>query len=203
MIGDGLLIVISGPSGTGKGTICKELLKRNAKSLELSVSVTTRKPRVGEIDGVNYFFKNEDEFCEMIKRNDFIEYAKVYDRYYGTPKKYVLDKIKKGISIILEIDTQGAQKIRETFKDCIFVFVMPPSLKELKNRIFGRGTESEQDIQKRLNCAKEEINISNIYDYILVNNSVSEAVDVLLSIIEAEKHKAKRFNFELIDFREE
>jgi guanylate kinase len=146
----GLLIVISGPSGAGKGTICRELLRSSNGNLELSVSATTRKPRESETEGVNYFFKDKAEFVKMAEAGEFIEYAKVHDNYYGTPKKYVVDKLEEGKSVILEIDVQGGMKVKHVFPEAVFVFIMPPSFEELKTRIAGRGTDTEQDIGKRM-----------------------------------------------------
>ena len=140
---DGILIVISGPSGVGKGTICKELFKKDLVNIELSISATTRKPRKGEIDSINYYYKEEHEFDEMIKRGEFLEYAKVYGSYYGTPKDYVFKNLKEGISIILEIDTQGAMQIKKNFKEAVFIFIMPPSYNELKSRIIGRAQKRQ------------------------------------------------------------
>lgn len=203
MLVKGVLIVISGPSGTGKGTICKELMSRKLPNLELSVSVTTRKPRDGEIEGINYFFKDKAEFNNMIINDDFIEYAKVYDNYYGTPKKYVFDKINEGNDIILEIDTQGALNIKKKFNECILVFVMPPSLQELRKRITGRGTDTEADINKRLKCAHDEMLLSDNYDYIIVNDDIISAADKVQSIISAEKCRACRFDISNLNNEEE
>lgn len=199
----GLLIVISGPSGTGKGTICKELLSRNIPDLELSISVTTRKPRTGELDGLNYFFKDKAKFIEMIENNEFIEYARVYDNYYGTPKQYVFDRLNEGKDVILEIDTQGAVHVKNIFDEGILIFIVPPSFAELKNRILNRGTETEEDIKKRLKCANEELKLSSYYDYLIVNDNIIKAADKVESILQAEKCKIKRINIDYLNFEEE
>lgn len=203
MCDEGLLIVISGPSGVGKGTICKELIRENINNIELSVSATTRKPRNGESEGISYYFKGKDEFEEMIKDGQFLEYAKVYDNYYGTPKAQVINKLKEGKDIILEIDTQGAMQVKRNFKEGIFIFIMPPSYQELKKRIINRGTESEDDIKKRLKCAFLEIERVNNYDYIVVNDVIDKAVSKIDCIIHAEKCRLCRYNIDFSEFKEE
>lgn len=200
---NGLLIVISGPSAVGKGTICKELIKKNIGNLEISVSATTRKPRKGEIDGVNYYFKEKEDFERMIEYGEFLEYAKVYDNYYGTPKKNVRDRIEQGKDVILEIDIQGAEQVRQNCKDGIFIFVMPPSFEELKNRIMKRGTESQKDIDKRMKNAFEEVQQSKYYHYIVVNDNLDSAVENIYSIIKAEKCRLSRYHIDFSEFKEE
>jgi len=199
----GLLIVISGPSGAGKGTICKELLCSCSNNLELSVSATTRKPRNGEVEGVNYFFKDKDEFVRMIENGEFIEYAKVHDNYYGTPKKYVMDKLEEGKNVILEIDVQGGLKVKQIFPEAVFVFIMPPSFEELKKRIEGRGTETEQDICKRMKNAYGEVSYANNYDYVVVNDELRDAAAKINCILTAEKYRVKRCNTDFENFKEE
>lgn len=187
----GLLLVISGPSGAGKGTICKNLIDTNPQ-IKVSVSATTRKPRAGEIDGVNYFFLPKDQFEAMIARDEFLEYAKVYDNYYGTPRNYVLENLQKGNDVLLEIDIEGALQIKEKFPEGIFVFILPPSLEELKNRIVGRGTESKEDIEKRFGAAMEEIRKFIKYDYAVINDDLTRAKEDIESIIRSERCKVKR-----------
>jgi guanylate kinase len=187
----GLLIVISGPSGAGKGTICKELLKQQ-KNLEISVSATTRDPRNGEKEGINYYFINKENFLDMIGNNEFLEYAKVYDNYYGTPKKQVLEKMEQGIDVILEIDIQGASQVRANYPEGIYIFVVPPSLKELKKRITDRGTENPEQMNKRMNCAYEEIRNATKYSYIVINDTVPVAAKQVSAIITAEKCRSER-----------
>lgn len=199
----GLLIVISGPSAVGKGTICKELIKRGIDNLELSVSATTRRPRQGEIDGINYYFKEKEVFEKMIESEDFLEFARVYDNYYGTPKKNVMDKISNGKDVILEIDIQGAKQVKRNYEDGIFIFIMPPSFKELKNRIVKRGTETQKDMDKRMTCAFEEVQQAKYYDYIVVNDNLNSAVEKIYCIIKAEKCRLSRYHIDLSEFKEE
>ncbi|HBM81749.1 MAG: guanylate kinase [Clostridiales bacterium] len=192
MIERGLLIVISGPSGAGKGTLCKALLEKN-KGLSLSISMTTRTPRKGEIDGVNYFFRDRQTFEKMINNNEFLEYARVYDNYYGTPRKYVEDIISKGKDVILEIDIQGALKVKEIYDKGVFIFILPPSMEELRNRIKKRGSETEESFLKRFKAAYMEINYISKYNYVVVNDTIENSVKKLESIIIAEKCRIDRY----------
>nr|WP_218623546.1 guanylate kinase [Thermoanaerobacter sp. CM-CNRG TB177] len=187
----GLLIVLSGPSGAGKGTICKALMEKE-KDLKLSISATTRQPRSGEIEGKNYFFKSEEEFEKMIENDSFLEWAKVYGHYYGTPKDFVLKNLDEGNDVVLEIDIQGALKIKEKFPEGVFIFILPPSMEELKNRIKKRGTETEEEIIKRFKSAYEELNYVSRYNYVVINDSVEEAVEKINAIIIAEKCRVDR-----------
>jgi len=187
----GLLIVVSGPSGAGKGTICKELLTNNSQ-IKVSISSTTRLPRTGEEDGVNYFFIDKNKFESMISNDEFLEYASVYDNYYGTPKEYVMNNLENGNDVLLEIDIVGALQIKERFEDAVFIFILPPSLEELKNRIIGRGTESPSDIEKRYGSAISEIKQVIKYDYAVINDDVAKAVQDIESIMSAEKCRVLR-----------
>ncbi len=162
-------MVVSGPSGAGKGTICKELLSRRGDDITVSISATTRSPRDGEVEGVNYFFLKKDKFKEMIEEGEFLEHAQVYDNFYGTPKKFVMDELLEGRNVLLEIDIQGAMQVREKYPEGVFVFVLPPSMKELKNRIIGRGSETAETLEKdfrvhflRLTISKSMIIISSM-----------------------------------------
>ena len=199
----GLLLVVSGPTGAGKGTICKSILEKN-DHIKLSISATTRKPRTGEVHGVNYFFIEKEEFKTMIEQGEFLEYAQIYDNFYGTPKAAIMETLEKGQDVILEIEMQGARQVKEVYPEGIFVFVLPPSLKELKNRIVGRGTETAEEIEKRFSCAFEEIKQIDDYDYFIVNQDVEKSVKELESIISSEKNKVTRYKNNIIDkFKEE
>ncbi|MCK9443513.1 MAG: guanylate kinase [Tissierellaceae bacterium] len=187
----GFLLIISGPAGTGKGTVCKELLKRNTNII-FSVSATTRGPRVGEIDGENYFFIDKEKFETMIGNDEFLEYAYVHTNYYGTPKKFVMEEINKGEIVLLEIDVQGAMQIKKNYSEAVFIFLLPPTMEELKNRIIKRGTESEEDINRRFENAFKELDFVGNYDYFVVNDIVEDAVSDIESIIKAEKLRVKR-----------
>ena len=199
----GLLLVVSGPSGAGKGTICKALLNKNDQ-IKLSVSATTRKPRNGEVHGVNYFFIEKEEFAKMIENGEFLEYAQIYDNFYGTPKAAIIECLEKGQDVILEIEMQGARQIKEVYPEGVFIFVLPPSLEELKSRIVGRGTETQEEIEKRFSCAFEEINQIVNYDYFIVNEDIEKSVSDVESIICAEKNKVTRYKNNIIDkFKEE
>ncbi len=181
----GLLVVVSGPSGTGKGTVCAELLKET-KNLSYSISATTRQPRVGEVDGENYYFLTKESFEEKIRENAFLEYANVYGNYYGTPLGQLDERRESGEDILLEIDTQGALNVMNRCPDGVFIFLIPPSLHELECRIRGRGTESKDSLEKRLSSAEEEIRIGKKYQYVVVNDTVSKAVRQIQAILLAE-----------------
>lgn len=195
----GFLLVISGPSGVGKGTVLHDLMNTQ-KNLVYSVSVTTRKNRPGEIEGVSYFFKSHEEFEKMIEEDKFLEYAKVHDNYYGTPKDFVEEKINEGKIVILEIDVQGALNVKKNIDNGVYIFLAPPSLSELKNRIVNRGTETESDINLRMSNAKKELSYIKNYDYLVVNDHLNSAINLVNEIINAEKHRVFR---EEIDFEKE
>lgn len=191
----GTLFVFSGPSGTGKGTILAGYFdKYKDDKLKYSVSATTRNPRAGEVDGVNYFFKTKDEFQQMIADGEFLEWASFCDNFYGTPLRYINDMLDSGVDIVLEIETVGAMKVRERCPDAVMIFVLPPSMSVLRKRLTERGTEASDVIEMRLSVAKDEISLSPKYDYILVNDELSVAIDELCSIITAERLKTKRNN---------
>lgn len=187
----GILLVVSGLSGAGKGTICAAIRKIFPK-LNYSISMTTRAPRKGEVEGTSYFFRTNEEFEKLIKEDAFLEYARVYDHYYGTPKKYALDKIENGESVLLEIDIQGAMQVKQRYPQGVFVYVVPPSLDVLSARIHGRGTDSEEVIQKRLAKITDELAMAHKYDYIIVNDVLEDAVHKVCSILEAESCKLSR-----------
>ncbi|WP_368504020.1 guanylate kinase [Alkalihalophilus sp. As8PL] len=187
----GLLIVLSGPAGVGKGTVCGALRKEDT-DIQYSVSATTRQPRAGEVDGINYFFKTRDDFEEMIKNDQLLEWAEYVGNYYGTPIDYVRETLDNGQDIILEIEVQGALKVREKFPEGVFIFLMPPSLAELRARIVGRGTETEDVINKRMTVAREEIDMMKKYDYVVENDQVELAVERIKSIVVAEHCKRER-----------
>lgn len=184
----GLLILISGPSGTGKGTVC-DLLRKNHPEISYSISATTRQPRPGEQDGVNYYFYDKEKFRQMIDAGELLEWAEVYGNYYGTPKQKVLDRLNAGEDILLEIDTQGALNVMKAVPEGLFIFLLPPSLEELANRLKGRGTETEESLQRRLGAAVDEIKIAHNYRYVVVNDKVEAAEKAIAGIIEAEHHR--------------
>ena len=187
----GILVVVSGFSGSGKGTVMKRLMEKY-DNYALSVSVTTRNPRPGEKDGEAYFFRTKEEFEQLIREDGLIEYAQYVENYYGTPRKYVEEQLTAGKDVILEIEIQGAMKIREKFPDTLLVFVCPPSMGELKNRLVGRGTETLDVINGRLRRAVEESKGMDKYDYLLINDDLEECVDTLHETIRCERMRASR-----------
>lgn len=191
----GKVIVVSGPSGVGKGTVVKELIGSN-KDCALSVSATTRSPREGEAHGVNYFFITKEEFTQKINNNEMLEYAEYCSNFYGTPKDYVLKSVEQGKNIILEIEVQGALNVKKIIPEAVTVFVMPPSLQELEDRLRGRGTETDEVVRQRLKTAIAEIKQAPQYDYIVVNNTVMQCVADIVSIIIAERQKTEN----MLDF---
>jgi len=197
----GLLIVISGPSGAGKGTICKALMK--SENFWLSVSATTRAPREGEIEGISYYFLNKASFEDKLRTQDFLEHALVYGNYYGTPKSKVLEKLEQGIDVILEIDIQGALKVKDTYPEGVFIFILPPSMEELKNRIIKRGSETPESLITRFHSAYKEINFISKYNYAVINDTVEVATQKVKSILVAEKCRVDRRKSEFIEIKEE
>ena len=185
----GLLIVISGASGTGKGTVCKELLARE-RGVAFSVSATSRAPREGEQDGLEYYFRTRAEFEAMIAEGAFLEYADVYGNYYGTPLAPIEARRSAGEDILLEIDTQGALNVMERCPDGTFIFLLPPSLEELRRRITGRGTESEESLARRLAAARDEIRLGRRYRYAVLNDTVEDATARIQTILAAERLRA-------------
>lgn len=182
----GKLFIITGPSGVGKGTILEKFFHNN-KNIIYSISETTRKPRPGEVDGVNYFFVSKGDFETSIENDEFLEWAKYSDNYYGTKKKFVLKALAQGADVLLEIETQGAKKIMEKFPDCVTVFFTPPNLDELEKRLRGRKTEDEEAIQKRLQRVLEELKLAPHYKYEIVNDKVEDALEKLQKVYEKEK----------------
>lgn len=188
----GLLIVFSGPSGVGKGTVRREIFSTPDHKFEYSVSMTTRQKRPGEVDSVDYFFRTREEFEELIKNGQMLEYAEYVGNYYGTPLTYVNETLDKGIDVFLEIEVQGALQVKKKVPDGVFIFLTPPDLDELKDRLVGRGTDSEEVIRQRIERAKEEIALMREYDYAVVNDEVPLAAERVKRIIEAEHFRVDR-----------
>nr|WP_300824787.1 guanylate kinase [uncultured Schaedlerella sp.] len=194
----GILIVVSGFSGAGKGTLMKELLKNHPGQYTLSISATTRQPRDGEEDGREYFFTTTEEFEKMIAQDQLIEYARYVNNYYGTPRAYVEQKLEEGKDVILEIEIQGAMKVKEAFPETVLLFVTPPTAGELKHRLTGRGTETEEVIDSRLRRAVEEADGMDQYDYLIINDDLERCAKELHDIIQGEHRK----NFRNTEFME-
>lgn len=196
----GLLIIISGPSGAGKGTIVTELIKN--KSYALSTSITTREAREGEVDGVHYFFNTKEQFEEMIDKNELLEYAQFCGQYYGTPLAYMQKQLKEGKNVILEIEVQGALQVKERFPEAILIFLTPNNIGELKSRLENRATETSEKISMRMERAKQEIKLIDNYDYIVINNIIDDAVESINSIVKSEKMSASRHMYLMNTFLE-
>ena len=188
----GILIVVSGFSGAGKGTLMKELLARYEEYYALSISATTCLPRTGEVDGREYFFKTKEEFEKMIAKGELIEYARYVENYYGTPRAYVEKQLNTGRDVILEIEIQGALKVKKAFPETLLLFVTPPTAAELKNRLVGRGTETMEVIESRMKRAVEEAEGMNRYDYLIVNDELEACVEEMHAIIQAEHRRSFR-----------
>lgn len=188
----GLLIVLSGPSGVGKGTVRKAIFQDPDVDFVYSISATSRKKRRGEVDGVDYFFKTREEFEEMIKNDELLEYTQYVGNYYGTPIKFVKETIESGKDVFLEIEVEGAKQVREKFPDGLFIFLIPPSFRELEKRIRRRGTESDELIQSRLSVAREELKMMSLYDYVVENDRVENAVKKIKAIVMAEHCRRSR-----------
>ncbi|HLR72992.1 MAG TPA: guanylate kinase [Pseudogracilibacillus sp.] len=198
----GILFILSGPSGVGKGTV-RERLFDQATKLKYSVSATTRDKRPGEEHGVHYFYKTHEEFELMIEQNELLEHAQYVNNYYGTPKAYVEEQLNEGNDVFLEIEVQGALQVKENFPQGVFIFLFPPSLDELKNRIVNRGTESDDLVVNRLKEAKKEINMMSEYDYVVVNDNVDHAVEKVQAIITSEHCKRERIETQYKQIMEE
>lgn len=190
----GLLIVLSGPSGVGKGTVRQAIFSQPDAQFEYSISMTTRQPRTGEVDGVDYFFKSKEEFEELIGKGKLLEYAEYVGNYYGTPVDYVKETLEAGKDVFLEIEVQGAKQVREKFPEGLFIFLMPPSLEELASRLGGRGTETDDTIRTRLETARKEIQLMSLYDYIVENDNIENAVNKINTIVQAEHCRTERIS---------
>ncbi|ETT85802.1 guanylate kinase [Viridibacillus sp. FSL R5-0477] len=188
----GLLIVLSGPSGVGKGTVRKALFSQPDTNYEYSISMTTRLPREGEVDGVDYFFKSTEEFESLIEQGQLLEYAKYVGNYYGTPLEYVNKTLDAGRDVFLEIEVQGAAQIRDKVPDGLFIFLAPPSISALQQRLVGRGTETEDVIATRIAAANQELEMMNLYDYVVENDEVQLACDRVNAIVVAEHCRRER-----------
>ncbi|MCH5184827.1 MAG: guanylate kinase [Oscillospiraceae bacterium] len=188
----GILFVMSGPSGTGKGTVCAELLKNKDNNLFLSISTTSRNIRAGEIDGVTYNYTTPEKFREMAESGCMLEWAVYGGNYYGTPKKSVLERLDRGENVLLEIDVQGALKVKKAFDDAVLIFIVPPSTEELRRRLESRGRENEDQINERIKAAEFELDNADKYDYIAVNDDLASCVESIRAIMKAEQFRARR-----------
>jgi len=193
----GMLLVLSGPSGAGKGTLYGKLLNEDP-TMTFSVSYTTRAPRPGEVDGKDYHFVDDAAFQAILDQNGFLEHASVHNHFYGTPRQPVIDALEKGQNVMLDIDPQGALQVMASMPDCVSVFILPPSFTELRRRLEGRGTESREDVERRLGNARGEVALSDKYQYLVINDDVEEAFKRLKYIVEAEKIRSTRY-FPVVD----
>lgn len=198
MMSRGLLIVISGPSGVGKNTVIANLFKRQP-GLKYSVSATTRAPRPNEVDGQHYFFLTETEFRKKIGNGEFLEWAKVYEHYYGTPKQYVQQLLESGQDLVLDIEVQGALQVKRSLPEAVLIFLAPPSLTELKRRLIGRNTEPEAELNKRLQYIETEFDSVPHYDYLIINQEIDLTCERIECIIQAEKHRVSRQELALLN----
>ncbi|WP_186577523.1 guanylate kinase [Aquibacillus kalidii] len=187
----GILFILSGPSGVGKGTVRKALFEKDTE-LKYSISMTTRQMRQGEQEGIDYFYRSKDEFESMIENNQLLEFAQYVGNYYGTPRDYVEETLESGKDVFLEIEVQGALQVKKNFPEGVFIFLFPPSLDELKNRIVNRGTETEELVKNRLLAAREEIEMMDAYDYVVVNDKIETAVKKVQAIVQSEHCKRQR-----------
>ncbi|NOU68296.1 guanylate kinase [Paenibacillus sp. LMG 31461] len=198
----GILIVLSGPSGVGKGTVCAAL-RKVAPDIVYSVSATTRSPRQGEVDGVNYFFKTREQFQQLIETDEVLEWAEYVGNFYGTPRRFVEDTLRSGHDVILEIEVQGALQVKQKFDEGVFIFLLPPSLDELENRIVTRGTETDEVIRSRMSVAIDEIRLMEHYDYAIVNDHVDTACAKIQAILAAEHCKKDRMFPKIVQWMDE
>ena len=198
----GILIVLSGPSGVGKGTVCAAL-RKVAPDIVYSVSATTRSPRQGEVDGVNYFFKTREQFQQMIETDEVLEWAEYVGNFYGTPRRFVEETLRSGHDVILEIEVQGALQVKQKFDEGVFIFLLPPSLDELENRIVTRGTETDEVIRSRMSVAIDEIRLMEHYDYAIVNDHVDTACAKIQAILAAEHCKKDRMFPKIVQWMDE
>ncbi|GGA08634.1 guanylate kinase [Paenibacillus marchantiophytorum] len=198
----GILIVLSGPSGVGKGTVCAAL-RKISPDIVYSVSATTRSPRQGEVDGVNYFFKTKEQFQQLIDTDEVLEWAEYVDNFYGTPRRFVEDTLRSGQDVILEIEVQGALQVKQKFDEGVFIFLLPPSLDELENRIVTRGTETDEVIRSRMSVAIDEIRLMEHYDYAIVNDHVETACAKIQAILAAEHCKKERMYPKIVQWMDE
>ncbi|MEC0229250.1 MULTISPECIES: guanylate kinase [Paenibacillus] len=198
----GILIVLSGPSGVGKGTVCAAL-RKISPDIVYSVSATTRSPRQGEVDGVNYFFKTREQFQQLIDTDEVLEWAEYVDNFYGTPRRFVEETLRSGKDVILEIEVQGALQVKQKFSEGVFIFLLPPSLDELENRIVTRGTETDEVIRSRMSVAIDEIRLMEHYDYAIVNDHVETACAKIQAILAAEHCKKERMYPKIVQWMDE